>query len=136
MCRFTFAASRGVASGHGTTAIGPGAEAQALGSVVVGQWNVTSGAYNQDAWAYTDPLFVVGKGTAPDDRSNALTVLKNGNTGINEADPEYPLQVLGGTDTEPDEGGYLVLGRSTGGTSQSTPTRSWLATTVRLRLCT
>jgi hypothetical protein len=107
----SFATNQGVASGHASTAIGA-VEAQALWSIVVGKWNVTSDTYDPDNWVYTDPLFVVGNGRAPDDQNNALTILKNGNMGINSQAPEYPLHVKGGADAKLGEGGYVVVGNT------------------------
>src|SRR5690606_28106177 len=46
-------------------------------------------------WVETDQLFVIGNGTDSGNRSNAFTVLKNGNTGINNATPGYALDVSG-----------------------------------------
>jgi len=45
----------------------------------------------------TDRLFSIGNGTGtgPDERSNALTLLKNGNLGLGTDSPTYTLQVSG-----------------------------------------
>jgi hypothetical protein len=85
---------------------------QAYDEVVVGRCNVTSDAYNPDEWVDTDPLFVVGNGECSHDwvGHNALTILKNGNMGINDATPSSPLQVQGGSDVSPDSGGQVVIG--------------------------
>ncbi len=65
------------ASGHYSTALGFNATAQAFASTVVGRYNLIQG--NASGWTAGDPLFVVGNGTDAGNRSNALTVLKNGN---------------------------------------------------------
>jgi hypothetical protein len=39
-------------------------------------------------------LFLIGSGTSNENRKNALTVLKNGNTGIGIATPDSPLQIF------------------------------------------
>jgi hypothetical protein len=59
----------------------------------VGSFNVVSG--NATAWAYTDPIFVVGNGSTASSPSNALTVLKNGNVGIGQTNPTNMLEVNG-----------------------------------------
>jgi hypothetical protein len=71
------------ASGNFSATMGNNTTAQAYGSLVLGQWNVISGTTNN--WISTDPIFVIGNGTNTSNRSNALTVLKNGNTEINGA---------------------------------------------------
>ncbi|WP_299768119.1 tail fiber domain-containing protein [uncultured Dokdonia sp.] len=46
--------------------------------------------------AGTDRLFVVGNGTNVSDRNNAITVLKNGNTGVGTSNPLERLHVANG----------------------------------------
>jgi len=48
----------------------------------------------------TDPVFIIGKGTAEHARSNAITILKNAKTGINLSTPQAGLHIKGidGTD--------------------------------------
>jgi hypothetical protein len=57
------------------------------GSVVVGQWNTpptsSYGSGNISSWYPTDPLFVIGNGQGSDDPSDAMVVLKDGDTTIN-----------------------------------------------------
>ncbi|MGZ4157724.1 MAG: hypothetical protein ACXVED_11305, partial [Bacteroidia bacterium] len=62
-------------------------------SFALGQYNNDLGLYNKTSWVLTDPLFVIGNGTTSGSLSNALTVLKNGNTGIGAIAPEDLLQV-------------------------------------------
>jgi len=66
------------ATGFYATAIGNNATAQAYGSFVIGQYNNIGGT--ADEWINYDPLFVVGNGLNNDNRSNALTINKNGQT--------------------------------------------------------
>jgi len=68
-----------VASGDYSTAMGNQTKAEAVTSTVVGRYNLGGG--NPTAWVGTDPLFEIGNGTSTTP-SNALTVLKNGNTDI------------------------------------------------------
>jgi len=67
------------ATGWYSTALGTNTTAQAYDVTVLGQYNVIAGTI--DNWVSTDPLLVVGNGTY-NTPSNALTVLKNGNTSI------------------------------------------------------
>lgn len=82
-----------VASGVAATATGFESDAEAYASVAIGRFNVGGGT--AAAWVATDPLLEVGIGTGAAARSNALTVLKNGNTGIGTATPDATLDVAG-----------------------------------------
>jgi hypothetical protein len=68
------------ASGFYSTAAGDHSSAQSYGEFVVGQYNVIEGSTN--SWVSTDDLFVVGSGTSSETRSDAIEVLKNGNTTV------------------------------------------------------
>ena len=83
----TAAGLRSVAIGDNTTArgtfstaLGLNTTATANASVVLGRWNVGRGT--PEAWRGTDPLLVAGNGRGPSDRSNALTLRKNGDLRI------------------------------------------------------
>lgn len=67
--------------------------ALASGSLAIGKYNVING--HSIHWVQTDPLFVIGNGTDSTHRSNALTVLKNGNVGIGTDAPKASLSVSG-----------------------------------------
>jgi hypothetical protein len=69
--------------------------AKAYSSFVFGRFNDTT-ATSTSSWIDTDPLFIIGNGSGWDDRNNAVTVLKNGNFGINISNPSYKLHVDGG----------------------------------------
>jgi hypothetical protein len=45
--------------------------------MAIGRYNYTTG--NGTSWVSTDPVFAIGNGTSPTNRSNAMTLLKNGN---------------------------------------------------------
>jgi len=66
------------ATGYYATAIGNNASAKAYGSFVIGQYNLITG--DSTKWVNTDPLFIVGNGLNDANRSNALTINKNGQT--------------------------------------------------------
>ncbi len=65
------------ATGNLSTAMNISTTSQAYNSFVIGRYNNLVG--NQTNWITTDPLFVVGNGSADDSRSNAFEVKKNGN---------------------------------------------------------
>jgi len=80
-----------IASGRYSVALGANTTAQAYMSTVLGTYNVVSGTTN--SWVATDPLFVIGNGSGSAARSNALTVLKNGNVGIGTTAPNAKLAI-------------------------------------------
>lgn len=74
----------------------------AYGSTVVGTANEDPSGlgYSTNSWVATDPVFIVGNGQVANDgsvvtRSNALTVLKNGNVGIGRIPTDNALEVEG-----------------------------------------
>lgn len=70
--------------------------AESYMETVVGSYNIRSGG-STDTWVGTEPIFVVGNGQySTGITSNALTVLKNGKTGIGIAQPTERLDVNGG----------------------------------------
>ncbi|MBX3043344.1 MAG: tail fiber domain-containing protein [Candidatus Kapabacteria bacterium] len=81
------------ADGTISVAIGPGTRADAYASTAMGHYNIIGGDANN--WLETDPLFAIGNGTSEQLRKNALTILKNGNTGIGTFAPSQALDVNG-----------------------------------------
>ena len=71
-----------VASGQNAVAMGTETTASIFSSVVIGRFNALPLITNATTWVATDPLFVAGNGTGTSNRSNALTLLKNGNMTI------------------------------------------------------
>ncbi len=74
----------------------------AYGSTVVGTANEDPDGlgYSANSWVASDPVFIVGNGEVMNDgsvvtRSNALTVLKNGNVGIGRSPSARTLEVEG-----------------------------------------
>ena len=94
------------ATGAFAVAMGLNVTAQPYSSTVIGRYNVVSG--NGTSWVMTDPLFVVGNGTGDLDRSNAMTILKNGNVGIDVDNPTVPLHVGDGPDCTLASGGIIL----------------------------
>ena len=77
------------ASGTIATAMGYATTAGSYASVAMGRYNVGGGTIG--SWVNTDPLFELGNGANTSSRSNALTVLKNGNVGVGTASPNLFL---------------------------------------------
>jgi hypothetical protein len=78
----SFAMGRAAAAwGNVSTAFGVVTSARAYASFVIGRYNAPSGVASPDGPVPTDPLFVAGNGTTTT-RSNALTLLQNGNLTI------------------------------------------------------
>ena len=84
------------ASGNFSFASGIATKATSFGSMVAGRFNDTT-SISSDSWNPLDPVFIIGNGTSNSMRSNALTVLKNGNTGIGDISPDAKFHVSGGT---------------------------------------
>ncbi len=99
--------SGNIASGAGAVAFGTGnvaagvtsfvsgiqLRADAFMSTAFGTGNVGGG--NSSSWVLTDPLFEIGNSPGIQ-QSNAVTVLKNGNTGIGTSSPQERLHVANG----------------------------------------
>lgn len=85
-------ALHGTASGSYSIAFGTGTLASSVNSTAMGTYNIGGGDPINSV--STDPLFEIGNGTFFA-RSDALLMLKNGNTGINTGStaPSYSLQV-------------------------------------------
>ena len=83
-----------IASGGISTAMGSQTTAKSAYETVLGRWNTDYTPLNINGWGATDRLFVIGNGTGPASASSdALTVLKNGNVGIGETNPGFPLNL-------------------------------------------
>ncbi|MEO7265124.1 MAG: tail fiber protein [Ferruginibacter sp.] len=82
-----------------STAIGLYNVAKGYSSTVIGLYNDSILITNQGGISPTTPLFIIGNGDDPSIRSNAMTVLKNGRTGIGTSSPAALLDVNGNTKT-------------------------------------
>ena len=87
------------ATGNYSTAMGLSTIAKSLLSTVVGSFNDSMINSSAIAWVETDPIFIIGKGNSENNRSNAITVLKNGKVGIGTTAPLTLLDVNGATST-------------------------------------
>ncbi len=85
------------ASGTSSIAIGRYSKANTYAMMAVGRYNDTIKYHGYSScvdWFDDDPLFVIGNGTADNNRGNAFTVIKNGNIGIgNSVSPTAKLEV-------------------------------------------
>ena len=86
------------ANGYSAAAIGVSTTSKAYASFVTGIFNDVSDNPDPINPQPTDRIFQIGNGTgAGTSRSNAITVLKNGNTGINTITPLAKLHVAEGS---------------------------------------
>ena len=69
--------------------------ARSYNCFVSGRYNDTLTTSSQTSWQDADPLFIIGNGSNNSNRHNAVTVLKNGNFGINTNTPDKLLTVNG-----------------------------------------
>ena len=83
------------ASGFISTAIGSSTTAKSAYETVIGRYNTIYTQQDSLSWNASDRLFVIGNGTSPTNRSNALTMLKNGNTGLGIDIPTQKLDIDG-----------------------------------------
>ena len=74
---------RARAVGNASTAAGVYTEAQAVNSFAIGEYNSIFPDINSTVKDDFDPVFTIGNGSNVNNRSNALTVLRNGLTTIN-----------------------------------------------------
>ncbi len=81
-----------IASGSASLAAGSYVTAKGRASVTLGGWNDNTDNPDPVFSAATDRIFQLGNGDAfLATRRNALTVLRNGHTGIGITDPRFPL---------------------------------------------
>ncbi len=77
-----------------STAIGNGIRTDSFSEFSLGS-NNTNGGGNKTTWVTTDRLLSIGNGSTASSQSNAMVILKNGNTGIGSDSPTSKLQVVG-----------------------------------------
>ncbi|HMP94311.1 MAG TPA: tail fiber domain-containing protein, partial [Phnomibacter sp.] len=83
------------AMGTVSTTAGLGVTAKALAAVSIGAYNDDTDNPDADAPAPADCIFQIGIGISNATRSNAITVLRNGNVGLGALDPAYRLDIRG-----------------------------------------
>ena len=104
-------------------AIGNRTEAKAINSLSIGSYNDVQDSPNLNLEAQTDRIFQIGNGyydffNVFEVRKNALTVLRNGNTGINTASPQSMLHINGFTKLG-DDAPKIKIKKITGQTANS-----------------
>ncbi|WP_299768122.1 tail fiber domain-containing protein [uncultured Dokdonia sp.] len=84
------------ASGNYAMAFGSGTRAPSYRETVMGTYNTEYTPLSTTNFVSLDRLFVIGNGTGSLSRSNAFTILKNGNTGIGTSVPQERLHIANG----------------------------------------
>jgi hypothetical protein len=96
------------ASGIRSTAMGDGTAAPSFAETAIGRYNTTYTPASTGTWNAADRLFVVGNGTSGSATSDAMVILKNGNTGIGTSAPTANLSV-NGTANKPGGGSWAAF---------------------------
>lgn len=84
-------------SGTNSIAAGYLLNSKSYGGFVAGLFNDSTNAASSTSINSLNRVFQVGNGTAGNARSNALTILQNGNIGIGELNPSVPLNFTSAT---------------------------------------
>ena len=106
-----YSAAMGVfatAWGDYSTAMGYSTNAASGFETVLGRYNTSYMPNDSFSWNSADRLFVVGNGTSSSARSDAMVILKNGNVGIGNSDPEGQLFVQHTSTASGSSSGILV----------------------------
>ena len=82
-----------LAWGFHSSAFGLGIRAMSYVTTAVGRYNVGDALDSQSDWNEADVLFEIGNGADNNNRSNAVTVLKNGNVGVGPSAPTASFHV-------------------------------------------
>lgn len=72
--------------------------AKSYNSFIAGRYNDTT-SVSSTSWIETDPIFIVGNGSANNDRKNAMTLLKSGKLGLGTVAPVNLLHLRAANDT-------------------------------------
>ena len=84
------------ASGDNSMAFGSGTVAASFRETTMGSYNTEYTPLSTSNAVSLDRLFVIGNGTGSLSRSDAFTILKNGNTGIGTSAPQERLHIANG----------------------------------------
>ena len=111
-------------SGQYSLAMGYDNTAQSFAENTLGMFNTSYTPSSTNSWVAEDRLLSVGNGSSSGNRSNALTILKNGNLGLGTETPDTTFHLVGkmkyqdGTQAN----GYVL-------TSDANGNASWAANT-------
>lgn len=83
------------ASGTSSFSSGYFTAAKSYSETAIGIYNTSYTPTSTSAWNATDRLFVIGNGQTSGTRSDALVMLKNGNTGLGTSTPDTTLHLVG-----------------------------------------
>jgi hypothetical protein len=89
-----------IKSEYATASGGEGLITESAYQFAIGRYNALTGG-SPTTWVPTDPLFTIGNGTAFLVRSNAFTMLKNGNAGFGTTTPGVKVDVDGAIAARP-----------------------------------
>ena len=81
------------ASGFASLSTGASTTAKSSYETVMGRYNTDYVPAGVTGWVSTDRLFTIGNGSSSGARSDALTVLKNGNVGIGISSPSNKVHI-------------------------------------------
>ena len=81
---------------------------------MIGKFNTEYTPLSTNGHNNADRLFTIGNGLDINNRSDALVMMKNGNTGLGTSLPQVKLHIDGGTAVSGSGGGHLQLGSSDG----------------------
>ena len=98
-----------VASGVMSTAWGYDVKAKSKAETALGLYNTDYTPNSTLFWNADDRLFGIGNGIGDTDRSDAMVVLKNGNTGIGLSNPQHRLAVKVNTNNTPNGDGLGIV---------------------------
>jgi hypothetical protein len=84
------------ASASNSAAIGNNTSARSTSEIALGSYNTIYTPGSTTSWNSTDRILVVGNGQSSATRSDALVILKNGNSGFGTATPASKLTVANG----------------------------------------
>lgn len=82
-------------SGENAIALGNNVNALSAYETVLGRYNTAYAPNDVNGWNASDRLFTVGNGASSSSTSDAMVILKNGNTGIGTSSPVSQLHVEG-----------------------------------------
>ena len=84
-----------ISTGNNSFSTGNFTTSKSYSETVIGLNNTDYTPTSTSVWEATDRLFVVGNGDGVNPNSDALVILKNGNTGLGTSTPDTTLHVVG-----------------------------------------